>query len=257
VSGEHGKELSAAAGKVGLENILAAMQILDQALSRLRYSTQGRILAELALVRIASLGDLTELSEIIGVLKSGSALPEGIGSPPLPAPSGESGDAKKKAELAPPPASGQIPDGQAPGPDPDEAVMALTRENATEIWTRAAARIPGLVGEHARHFDRVATPAPNRLVVGFRQEYTFSKSICETPEQKGKLERALAELTGQRLQLEFEVVAQESAGGDAPSAPRSNLGGQRRAQVAQHPMVQRAMELFGAFPERVDNPASE
>ena len=38
------------------------MQILDQTLSRMRYSTQGRILAELALVRISHLEDLDELS---------------------------------------------------------------------------------------------------------------------------------------------------------------------------------------------------
>ena len=133
----------------------------------------------------------------------------------------------------------------------------LTSENATEIWSEATALVPGLAGEHARRFDRVASSAPNRLVVGFRQEYTFSKSICETPEQKGRLERALGEVTGQRIQLEFEVVAREPAGGETPAAARSNPGRDRRAQVAQHPMVQRAIELFGAFPERVDNPASE
>ncbi|HKD38166.1 MAG TPA: DNA polymerase III subunit gamma/tau, partial [Pirellulales bacterium] len=39
----------------GLETILAVMQILDHTLSRLRYSTHGRTLAELAIVRIAHL----------------------------------------------------------------------------------------------------------------------------------------------------------------------------------------------------------
>ena len=49
------------AGKrLGLDTLLAIMQILDQTLSRMRYSTQGRILAELALVRIGQLEDLDE-----------------------------------------------------------------------------------------------------------------------------------------------------------------------------------------------------
>ena len=53
----------AEAGKqLGLDTLLAIMQILDQTLSRMRYSTQGRILAELALVRICHLEDLDELS---------------------------------------------------------------------------------------------------------------------------------------------------------------------------------------------------
>ena len=61
------------AGKrLGLQTILAIMQILDQTLSRLRYSTQARILAELALVRICHLEDLDELSELIAQLQSGS-----------------------------------------------------------------------------------------------------------------------------------------------------------------------------------------
>ncbi len=41
---------------LGLETILAIVQILDQALSRLRYSTQGRTLAEIALVRMCQPG---------------------------------------------------------------------------------------------------------------------------------------------------------------------------------------------------------
>ena len=61
-----------AAGKrLGLDTLLAIMQILDQTLSRMRYSTQGRILAELALVRISHLEDLDELSEVIAQLQSG------------------------------------------------------------------------------------------------------------------------------------------------------------------------------------------
>ena len=52
-----GAEGIAAAGKqLGLSTLLAIMQILDQTLSRMRYSTQGRILAELALVQNLRVG---------------------------------------------------------------------------------------------------------------------------------------------------------------------------------------------------------
>ena len=53
---EH-EQLIAAGKQLGLETILAIMQILDHTLSRLRYSTQGRTLAEMALVRIAESGE--------------------------------------------------------------------------------------------------------------------------------------------------------------------------------------------------------
>ena len=58
----------------GLGTLLAVMQILDQTLSRMRYSTQGRMLAELALVRISQLEDLDELAEVIAQLRSGAGL---------------------------------------------------------------------------------------------------------------------------------------------------------------------------------------
>ncbi len=66
-------EVIDAGQRLGLQTILAAMQILDQTLSRMKYSTQARILAELALVRICSLEDLEELSSLIVQLKAGSS----------------------------------------------------------------------------------------------------------------------------------------------------------------------------------------
>jgi len=258
VSPDHWPEVSDTAKQLGLENVLAIMQVLDQTLSRLRYSTQARILAELALVRIATLGDVAELSELVAELKAGATLAGGAGQGvPSTAMPTESGEFKKKGGDSPSPLTGSssLARGNASVP-PVAAFVALSPENATEIWSQAAARLPGLVGEHSRHFSRVATPAPNRLVVGFRQEYTFSKSICEEPANRAKFERALAEVTGQRVQLEFEVIdGGESKGAIAPPV-RSKTVLQRRAEVAQNPMVRRAAELFGAFPERIDEPGA-
>ena len=70
------------------------MQILDQTLSRMRYSTQGRILAELALVRISQLEDLDELSEVIARVAVGRVRPSGVRQCRLPRPA--AGGRKKK-----------------------------------------------------------------------------------------------------------------------------------------------------------------
>jgi DNA polymerase-3 subunit gamma/tau len=249
------QEVADTAKRLGIENVLAVMQILDQTLSRLRYSTQGRILAELALVRIATLGDLVELSEVVLELTSGVAGAR-VARPVVAssAPMGEASGLKKKAPESPVPlVESTSADGGGGNGEPS-ARLPLGPENAREIWTQVAAKTPGLVGEHARHFANAAIRAPNHLVIGFAEEYTFSKSICDTPEQRGKFERVLAELTGQRVRLEFEALNnQESPQGEAPAA-RAKSVMQRRAEVAEHPMVRRAMELFGAFPERVEEP---
>ena len=57
----------------GTPNLLAAAQILDQSIARMRLVTHSRVLLETALVRIALLEDLQQLADIIGQLQSGIA----------------------------------------------------------------------------------------------------------------------------------------------------------------------------------------
>ena len=59
----------------GTPNLLAAAQILDQALGRMRLVTHARVLLETALIRIAKLEDLQALSEVITQIQSGSPPP--------------------------------------------------------------------------------------------------------------------------------------------------------------------------------------
>ena len=83
------EDLQAVARQWGLETILAVVGILDQALARLRYSTHGRILVELALVRICKLDDLDNLATWIGRLAAGQVPSGPSGTQParsLPAP---------------------------------------------------------------------------------------------------------------------------------------------------------------------------
>ena len=49
----------------GMESLLAAVQIIDQTISRMKQSVHSRILLELSLVRIAQLEQLDDLSELI------------------------------------------------------------------------------------------------------------------------------------------------------------------------------------------------
>jgi DNA polymerase-3 subunit gamma/tau len=62
-------ELKASAEALGLETILAMVQILDQAVTRMRQSTHVRTLAEIALVRICRLEDLDQLPQLLGQIR--------------------------------------------------------------------------------------------------------------------------------------------------------------------------------------------
>ena len=312
-----GRPLVISAGQeLGLETILAAMQILDQTLSRLRYSTQGRILAELALVRICQLEDLEELPTLIAQLQGGASplqvgnitsLPSGVAAranrlaPPVspasqPAspvsqpgsvagpvsPGGQAGSepgsagvaarannpaataggpvapvstgpaapiAKKKADLdeAPPHDPNSV---GAPGQEPGQKTT-LNEDNAASIWDQVVAMLGGMAADSARNYSRIAISAPNTLVIHLKPRYTFAKAICERPEQLTQFERALAELTGETMRVQFAVdeapVTQEPVAAARVVSPH-----QRLMEVAEHPMVRRTIELFGAQPVRVD-----
>jgi DNA polymerase-3 subunit gamma/tau len=241
-----GAEQVVEVGKLlGLNTLLAVMQILDQALSRMRYSTQGRILAELALVRISHLEDLDELSEVIAQLQSGVAAGPGQGV----------AAARPAQSAGPPAAPAAVKKKYEPATPPPEPVVAMTAENVAEIWTRAISRLSGRVVDQAKQFDSLAILAPNRLVIRFKPGYAWCKSACERPEQVARFEQALSDVTGQRIRVEFTLVA-EVPGETEPSASPGRVVSphQRLLGVVEHPLVQRASELFGAQPIRVDDP---
>ena len=61
--------VKAVAASLGLDGVLAALQILDRTLDRMRFSTQPRVLAELCVTRICRLANLEQLAELAAMLR--------------------------------------------------------------------------------------------------------------------------------------------------------------------------------------------
>ncbi len=249
-SPDRGQEVTDAGKRLGLQTVIAVMQILDQTLARMRFSTQDRILAELALVRICQLEELDELPALIARLQSGSAAA-------APGPSPGRGDARP-AQKKTPKSPASRPSGEATSTRPAGDAVLLTAENAANIWNRALEKMSGMVVEQAKQFDHVAVDAPDRLAIFFKEQSALAKSTCERPDQLSRFERALAEVTGQTVHVEFKVH-EDTSGESEPArrAVRAPSPHQRIMEVAKHPMVRRASELFGAEPIRVDDPTNE
>jgi hypothetical protein len=131
----------------------------------------------------------------------------------------------------------------------------LDEDSAASIWDQVVAKLGGMAAESARNYSRVAISAPNTLVVYLKPGYTFAKAICERPDQLAQFQGALDELTGEEMRVQFAVeeipVAEEPA-----AAVRAATPHQRLMEVAEHPMIRRVGELFGAQPVRVDEPPS-
>jgi DNA polymerase III subunit gamma/tau len=241
------EEISAGGKKLGLHTLLAMMQILDQASARMRLSAQGRILAELALVRMCCLEDLDDLGELLAQIHRGS-IPGPAGTPRLqPIPRAA---AKPSAAMALPAVSVSVEPAEKT-PPPAAAGEAISEANALSVWNAAMGKITGLVGQQAKQCDHVALSAPDRLSVFFKPEYIVAKSVCEN--QIGRIEEALAETVGQRIRVEFIMIEQPANSPAAPAA-RNLPQHQRMMEIAKHPFVKQAVDLFGATPTKIEPP---
>ncbi|HEX3724884.1 MAG TPA: DNA polymerase III subunit gamma/tau [Pirellulales bacterium] len=231
--GEH-DDLAALGKSLGIETILAVMQILDQTLSRLRYTTQGRTLVEMALVRIANLENLDELSHLIAELREPGAAGAALTGRPDASTMAGSG-AKKKAELRSPGPGLVDNSASAPSSGP------LAPESVLGIWKLALARLDGLLPGYAETCQSVTVGQGDRLVVTFTETYTSCKAFCEQPAQRSMLEAALAEVAGRKLGVDFALTQGEKSAAVAASPVPPP-----RTRIAEHPLVRRAGELFDA-----------
>ena len=115
-------------------------------------------------------------------------------------------------------------------------------------------RCSGMLAESAKQAEDTAIIAPNRLVISFKSEYTFAKSICERPDNVARFQQVLAELTGHPVGIDFRVIAGDEPAAERAAPSRTVSPRQRLMEVAEHPMVRRARDLFGAEPTRVTDP---
>ena len=261
-------EVTRAAKQLGLDTILAMIQIVEQALARLRFSTQGRTLLEIAMVRMCALENLESIADLIVTVSSGVPL-----APPalaqkkteqynLSAPSSPRSIANERVIETEPQVAHEIASNGSTITPPDSKsvsgspVPPLNDETAVAVWKQALESVSGLLFDFASTYESAATPAPNKLVISFPGRYNQAKLFCERPEQLPELERAVAEAAGRPVRLEFVSLPEEKAPPPKRSSNRPSLEQrQRTAAKAEHPMVRRAVELFGAEVVRIDEPA--
>ena len=240
--------------QMGLQTILAVVQIIDQAVTRMRQSTHVRTLLEVALVQIASLDELDDLAVVIQQLQSGgvSTTATRAGQPAKrPAAAANAlqlqkvnNPAQKKKEKLVEPTPNELPKSLN--------ICHLDASSAESVWKQALKQIEDMTADYGAFYDRVAISAPNHLVVYFKEGYTLQKESLERPERRATVERALALVTGKTVHVQFEVVPDEESDQDK-SKPVGSLR-QLRRDIETNSMVHAAIELFDAEIDRVDRP---
>jgi DNA polymerase-3 subunit gamma/tau len=232
--------------QLGLETILAMVELLDQSVARMRQSTQARMLLEVAFVRLCHLESLDELGSVLAELRGDA--PRGQlslgqlsrgqlsrGQPPVAQPQSEGPAREKKTDH--PPNSGPASPVVTPERQPEMS------DSPESIWKQTLSEFEDITSDYGSAYDRVAISAPNHLVVSFKAGYTLQKEGCERPERKARIEQVLRRITGRTIRVDFVVLPEQVAATPAQRPPSMR---QRIRETGQHPFVKEAAELFDA-----------
>jgi DNA polymerase-3 subunit gamma/tau len=237
-----------------LDTILAALQILDTTRARLRGSPHGRLLVEMALVRIARLENLHEIGALIARLTALEAgLPPAAGPGPGPGP-GLAGGGRKKSGAVPPAAA---PEHAASAPAADGAAREL--ERIRQLWPDLFKKVGVKIGALLSRLDpaRFVLAPPDVLVIRVGAGYNWIVDECDQPEPRGRIEKELRKLLDQPVTVRFERF--EEPGGEGPDrggasnpgtppSPTPGSGARRPGNLDGDPMVQKVVQLFDARP---------
>jgi DNA polymerase-3 subunit gamma/tau len=251
-----------------LDTIMTALQILTEARSRMRGSPHGRILVELALVKVARLANFAELGTIIQRL---GALDRGGGAART---SATDTGAKKKSnpdELSPSPVPPEHPFSgvsiqvealpkaevsslSTPAPRIDSLDAApLDMAEVRQVWPELLKKV-GALGWRLHLLEPLEIAGSDVLVIAPKPGYNGSDDPFEADGSKEKVEQTLRRLLRRPASIRYEPGRTHPDGADrgATESPAAT-GRQRGAEaLAADPLVRKVVELFEARPFHLD-----
>jgi DNA polymerase-3 subunit gamma/tau len=260
-----GVDLAALGRTLGTATLLAMLQILDQSLSRMRTSGHAPLLAEMAVIRLATLEDLESVSAAVDRLASATAV-----APPAPQ--------KKTTELTAPAAEPSRSDSAPAAPPANASPVEPVTERAvgdepasggdeprTDLpldplaaWQAAATAVGGLAGDCATEATG-ATWRDGQLEITLPAQAATAAAFLRRPEAAAAVMRALETVAGRRIRhaIVLAEAAAEPAVATLVEQPRPT-GVQTQAallrEAAEHPLVAHARTLFDAAIRKVEPP---
>ncbi len=234
-----GIDLAATGRALGTETVLAMLQILDQSLSRMRSSGHARVLAEMAVVRLARLDDLDSLAAAVErIAGQAAAVPAPRGALPAPAapirgaapPTAAEGREKKTTDLtaaAEPLAAPPRDPPPAPPLEPGPAAPPSLPADPLAAWIGCGEIVGGLVADFVAMAASAAWDG-DVLQVTFPAESGQAVRMLSAPQTVGKLDAALSTIAGrsvrQRITLAPRMAAPEIPSAATVTGPATGAG---------------------------------
>jgi DNA polymerase-3 subunit gamma/tau len=254
-----------------LDAILAALEVLTATKARMRGTTHTQVLLEMAVVRLARLGDLRSIGELVQLAQAfgtaGAVLPAPGANAPQPA-----GARPQQAALPPEaakkndPPTLPAPAGTTGGasnngtPAAKPSTLELNASTLPEVWVRflqyTGEKYP-ILAKHLSFCSSHAIFGPNSLVIRFPPAYSESRTTCEAESGVQRIQEALRRVTGQAVAVRFEADAATAV--PAAPQPAASLVADDKRSLSALPLFRKAIEVFGAQIRHVDpdfNPAA-
>jgi len=251
---------------VSLDTILAGLDILGTTKARLRGSNHGRVLMEMALVRLSRLDDLVSLSQLTQWLnphdgrelksenrglrkQDGSKTIENRGTT-------VEEDRHFRSEVQIPPSSIPDPSTSVPDVQSSNGAKELTEATLGEIWPGILSQLGPMLAGNLNKAERVAISGPKTLVLTFPPRYNHERDYCQEATRVARIQDVIRKVTGQSWNIRVEAVIGEEVDTLRKAAPieRATSSYRRqRAEAGQEPLVKRAMDQLGAQIVHVDD----
>jgi len=248
---------------LGADTVLAMMQVIDHSLSRMRTAGHAAVLAEMAVVRLASMERMESLAEVLARVASGQV----VAAPQPAAPAAENSREKKTTErtdvaahvpnAAPAAAVPQVESAPESKGSAEKAMKAVPQVDAStpplEVWHQVGEQVGGMAAGFISEATSAAWLEDDGIEITFPATGEAGCSFLKRAEVAASITAALRGLCG-RTRISFCFDAPVAVVKKAkPMAPRSQAALLRNA--TEHPLVSHARTVFDAAIRRVDPPA--
>jgi DNA polymerase III subunit gamma/tau len=235
-----------------LDAVLAGLDVLSTTRLRLRDSSHGRTLVEMALVRLCRLSDLLPVAQLAQMLTSPERERGVRQNPSLALGAG------KTLSTAPPEGlKKKLLSSAVDAPSPKPASPAVpTPESLPQVWSQILRSVGPMMGNFLEKAGLPAITGPNSLVLHFSADYNQAREYCQEPARLAKIEEAVRKGTGHPWILRVEGNAPAPATTPAPAveaAPAPPPRRNHRAEAEKEPLVKRAVDALGAQIVRVED----
>ena len=251
VSEERRPALAEQARDWGVQTTLAAVQLLSEAKLRMQRVTFGRALAEAALVRAATLGDLDDLANLTAALRDGGP---SAGAAPAPR---RRPPARPPQRATPSPAPEPSPPQPEPDGEPPRAPAVPLKPGNEELLLNRLKEAVGvgnaLTG--VRESSALAILGPDRVELRFPAALKAAAERCEA--KRPAVDAALRALVGGPVAFTTALDAAPNNGSAADQSKSDESKSDRSVRDASRPepidpddiadpFVRRAVDLFEA-----------